>query len=90
MGNIYVALIILDENLKPPPTYKLVGVRLIFDVKIDFTRKSRWIAAGHMTPDPKFNTFAGVVSRECVRIYFTYTTLNGIYVVTADIQNEFL
>ena len=41
-------------------------------------------------PDPIGSTFAGVVSRESVRIAFTYIALNGLQVLTADIRNAYL
>ena len=57
---------------------------------MNFTRKSRWIKDGHKTPDPKQSRFAGVVSRESIRIALTYTALNNIDVMTADIKNVYL
>ena len=61
-----------------------------FDLKMDFTRKARWVAAGHKTPDPIRSAYAGVVSRESVRIAFTYAALNGLDVWAADIRNAYL
>ena len=51
---------------------------LIFDVKMDFTRKASFFLDGHKTPDPIGSTYAGVVSHESIRIDFTYAALNGI------------
>ena len=62
----------------------------IFDVKMDFTGKARLVAEGHRTPDPVYSTYAGVVSREAVRIALTYAALNGLNVEAADIQNAYL
>ena len=45
---------------------------------------------GHKTPDPDRSTFAGVVSRESVRIAFTYASLNGLDVFATDIWNAYL
>ena len=39
---------------------------------------------------PEGSTYAGVVSRESVRIAFTYAALNDIDVFAADIQNAYL
>ena len=63
---------------------------LIWDVKMDVTRKARWVLDRHKTPDAIGSTFAGVVSCECVRIAFTYTVQNGLQVFTADIHNAYL
>ena len=56
-----------DSN-KPPPGYSKSSGHLVFDVKMDFTRKARWVKDGHLTPDPVDSNYAGVVSRESVRI----------------------
>ena len=45
---------------------------------------------GHKTPDPEQPTFAGVVSRESIRIALTYAGLNHIQVMAADIKNAYL
>jgi hypothetical protein len=42
---------------------------------MDFTRKARWVLDGHRTPDIVGSTYDGVVSRESVRIAFTYAAL---------------
>ena len=57
---------------------------------MDFTRKARWVAAGHKTPDPIRSTYAGLVSKESVKIAFTYAALNDLDVFAADIQNAYL
>jgi hypothetical protein len=62
----------------------------VWDLKMDFTRKARWVLDGHKTPDPEGSTYAGVVSRESVRIALTYAALNGLPVCAADIQNAYL
>ena len=63
---------------------------IIFDVKMDFTRKARWVLDGHKTPEPIISTYADVVSRESVRIALTYAALNGVDVIAADIRNAYL
>ena len=37
--------------------------------------------------EPKDSKYAGVVSRDIVRIALTYAALNDVYVTAADIQN---
>ena len=53
-------------------------------------RKARWVKDGRKTPILEWLTFAGVVSRESLRIAFTYAALNGLPVCAADIQNAYL
>jgi hypothetical protein len=90
MKNVSIAFEILEENQHLPPGYTRASAHIIFDVKMDFTRKARWVLDGHRTPDPEGSTYAGVVSRESVRIALTYAALNGIDVMAADIQNAYL
>ena len=59
-------------------------------MKIDFLRKARWVLDGHKMPKPTGLTYAGVVSRESMRITFTYATLNGLDVCAVDIWNAYL
>ena len=72
MHNFDVEFEVLEENQKAPPGWNHVMGHLVFDVKMDFTRKARWVLDYHKTPDPIGSTYAGVVSRESVRIAFTY------------------
>jgi hypothetical protein len=50
----------------------------------------RWVLDGHKQADPEGCTYAGVVSRESVRIALTYAALNGLEVCAADIRNAYL
>ena len=90
MQNNGVAFEILEINRKAPPGWRAVTGHLVFDVKMDFTRKARWVLDGHKTPNPIGSTYAGVVSRESVRIAFTYAALNEIDVCAADVRNAYL
>ena len=63
---------------------------MIFDVKMDLTRKSRLVSGGHNTDPPKDSIYASVLSRYSIRIDFTVVTLNGLDVLCADVQNAYL
>ena len=40
-----------------------INCHIVFDVKMDFTRKGRYIAGGHLTNPPEnFHTYASIVS----------------------------
>ena len=73
-----------------PVGWKNSSGHLIWDVKMDFTQKARWVKDGHRTPDPKESNHAGMVSRESVRIALTYAALNDVDVTASDIQNAYL
>jgi len=90
MHNVGIAFEILDDGQSVPVDWHKVTGHIVFDVKMDFTRKARWVLDGHKTPTPSGSTYAGVVSRESVRIALTYAALNGLDVMAADIRNAYL
>ena len=91
MRNVRTAFRILEEEEGLTVGYsKTMTVHLVFDVKMDLTRKARLVADGHKARDPVGSTYAGVVSRETVRIALTYTALMGLSVLGADIQNAYI
>ena len=90
MKNVRVAFEVLPEGSKPPPTFKELHCYMVFDIKMDLTRKARFVANGSKTADPDGSKYAGVVSRESVRIAFTYAALHGLDLMAGDIQNAYL
>ena len=87
MENVSIAFEILEDDETLPNGFKPASCHLIFDVKMDFTRKARYVLDGHRTAKPEDSTYAGVVSRESVRIALTYAALNEVDVCAADILN---
>ena len=90
MFEVGVAFKILDDHESTPVGYTKSSGHIVWDIKIDFTRKARWVKDGHRTLDLKDSKYVGVVSRESVRIMLTYTALHGIPVLAADIRNAYL
>ena len=90
MGNVCVAFEILSPNTKAPPGWYKASGHIIFDVKMDFTRKARWVKDGHKTPNSTTSSFAGVVSRDSIRIALTHAALLGLPVIGADFRNAYL
>ena len=90
MYNVSVAFEIILTGAPVPVGWKNSSGHIIWDVNMDFTRKYRWVKDGHRTPDPKESNYAGVVSRDSVRIALSYAALNDVDVTAADIQNYYL
>ena len=90
MRNVGVAFEVIPNGKQRPAGWSKVTGHIIFDIKMDFTRKARWVLDGHKTPNPVISTYAGVVSRESIRIAFTYAALNELDICAADIQNAYL
>ena len=57
---------------------------------MDFTQKARWVKDGHKTPDSLTSSFAGVKSRDSIRIALTHAALLRLPVLGADICNAYL
>ncbi len=63
---------------------------IIFDMKMNFTRKAEWVKDGHLTHDLDNSKYVGVVSRESIQIALVYAVFHGIEVLAADIRNVYL
>lgn len=70
--------------------YQEIKCHLVFDVKMDFTRKARYVAGGHTTSTPIGLTYSSVVSRDSVRLAFLIAALNDLKVGSCDIGNAYL
>eukprot|EP00978_Attheya_sp_CCMP212_P004652 scaffold10138_cov34-Attheya_sp.AAC.1 len=57
---------------------------------MDFTRKARFVAGGHLTDPPASITYSSVVARDSVRIMFMIAALNDLSVLVADVGNAYL
>ena len=66
MSKIGTAFDVLKRGQQALPGWRKSSGHIIFDVKMDFTRKARWVKDVHRTPDPTTSSYAGVVSRESV------------------------
>ena len=51
--NLSVAFEILPTGAPVPVVWKKSSGHLVWDVKMDFTQKDRWLKNGHHKPDPK-------------------------------------
>ena len=58
---------------------------MVFDVKMEFIRKSWFVSGGHKTEPPESVTYASVVSRDNVRGALLLSSLNDIDVLSTDI-----
>ncbi len=57
MTNNKMAFKFLEEDENIPFGYKWIRCHMIFDVKMDFTRKARFVAGGHRTDPICHNLF---------------------------------
>ena len=70
--------------------FQEIACHMIFDVKMDLTRKARFVAGGHLTDTPASITYSSVVSRDSVRLAFLMAALNDIDIMACDVGNAYL
>ena len=70
--------------------FQEITCHMIFDVKMDLTRKARFVAGGHLTEPPTSITYSSVVSRDSVRLAFLIAALNDIEIIACDVGNAYL
>jgi hypothetical protein len=46
--------------------FQEIGCHIVFDIKMDFTRKARFVAGGHTTTAPSSLTYSSIMSRDSV------------------------
>jgi hypothetical protein len=70
--------------------FQEIDCHMIFDVKMDLTRKARFVAGGHTTETPTSITYSSVVSHDSVRITFLSAALNDLDMMACDVSNAYL
>ena len=79
---------ILDKHKKvmnSPRGYHRIKVHLVFAVKFDGRHKARFVADGHLNPEPIENIYSGVVSLRNLRLVIFLGKLNNLDIWGADI-----
>ena len=79
-----------SNNVTDMVGYQEIKCHLIFDVKVDFSRKARFVAGVHTTETPSSMTYASVVSKDSVRLAFMIAALNDIDILSCDLENAYL
>lgn len=99
MGNVKIAFRAHEKHtydeVKRGQAKELIGYteiecHIVFDIKLDFTRKARFVAGGHKAEAPACMTYSSVVSRDSVRLAFMIAALNDLDVSSTDIGNAYL
>ena len=92
MKNVRPAFEVFEGKKEQLVGYQEIKCHIVWDVKLgeNFRRKARLVAGGHVTDTPSSITYSSVVSRESVRIALTIAALNGLEVLSCDIQNAHL
>jgi len=92
MKNVRPAFEVYEGDVAKLVGYQRVRCHIIWDIKLgeNFRRKARLVAGGHTTKPPSSITYSSVVARDSVRIALTIAALNGLDILSCDIQNAYL
>ncbi len=66
MKNNCLAFMFLEEDESVTIGYKWIKCHMIFDIKMDFTRKAWYVAGGHVTDPPSTLSYSSIVSQDSV------------------------
>jgi hypothetical protein len=80
----------LRQNKSAYVGFQEITCHMIFDIKMDLTRKARFVAGGHLTEPPASITYSSVVSRDSVRLAFLISALNNLNIMACDVGNAYL
>ena len=81
---------LLDKDNHDPVGYKEIIFHLIINVKMDLTRKDRYVSRWHITNPPSSTTYVSVVSHDSVRLAFLIAAFNDLDILAGDIHNACL
>jgi Reverse transcriptase (RNA-dependent DNA polymerase) len=70
--------------------FQETGCHIVFDIKMDFTWKARFVASGHTTEAPSSLTYLSVVSHGSIWIAFLIVVLNDLDIMSCDLENAYL
>src|SRR5688572_29961553 len=70
--------------------YQEIICHFIFDIKLDISRKSQFVAGGHTTMVPDTATYSSMVSRDSICLAFMATSLHGVGIMACNILNAYL
>jgi Reverse transcriptase (RNA-dependent DNA polymerase) len=79
-----------DGKVPELTSFQEIRCHIVFDIKMDFTRKACFVAGGHTTEAPSSLTYSSVVSRDSIRITFLIAALNDIDIMLCDLENAYL
>ena len=88
--DIGITFEILEENASMLMGCRKVADHLVFDMKMEFTRKDWWLLDGCKTPSLESSARASIVSREIVRMLFACAALNRLDAFAPDVRNACL
>ena len=90
VGTVFPALQVLEDGEEVPVGSQFVDLMMIFDVKMDLTRKARLVAQGDQVETPSNLTHASTVSRDSICIALLLASLNNLTLLAANVTGAYL
>ena len=90
VGTVFPALQVLEDGKEVPVGSQFVDLMMIFDVKMDLTRKARLVAQGDQVETPSNLTHASTVSRDSICIALLLASLNNLTLLAANVAGAYL
>ncbi len=90
MLHVQPAFEIHQCRAKQPMASKWIPCHMIFDVKMDFAHKARFVAGGHVTYPPTSITYSSVVAHDSVCMAYLIAALNDLDILSAEVGNAYL
>jgi hypothetical protein len=90
IGVILAAVKVLESDDNAPVGFQEIPCHVVFDIKMYFSCKARFVTGGHVTETPEVQIYASVVSHDSVGIALLIEALHDVSVVSADVQGASL
>lgn len=90
MLHVRPAFEILQCGSKQPIASKWIPCHMIFNVKMDFMQKAKFVAGGHITDPPTSITYSSIVACDSVHLTFLIAALNDLEILSANVRNAYL
>jgi hypothetical protein len=90
MLNVNTPQEVRDGKVPDLTGFQEIGCHIVFNIKMDFTRKAHFVAGGHMTEAPRSLMYSSVVSHDSICIAFLIAALNGLDIMSCDLENAYL
>ena len=91
INKVRIAFTLFTGDEKPPEDSKEINYCIIWDCKMDLTRKASLVTGGDLNKNvPRHINYSSIVSRECVRVCFLLATIINFDVLLGNIVNAYL
>ena len=67
-----------------------IKCHVIFDIRMEFQLKARFVAGGHTTEESNSITYSSMISREIICIGFLSAYLHGIDITDINLENAYI